>query len=99
LFKEPPKEFLREALVWSHATHENVLPLLGAARLRDSVALISPWMEGGDLTTYEKITSDARPEELFADVARGLAYLHKQGIVYGNVRGVRIIPILRTATC
>lgn len=68
--------------------HENILPLLGVARLRHSVALISPWMPGGDLRTYLKTYPNANRVELLADIARGLAYLHSQGIVYGNLRVV-----------
>ena len=67
------------------------MPLLGVARLRDTVALISPWMAEGNLRSYIRAHPEARPVELMADVACGLAYLHSLGIVYGNLRSVRLI--------
>lgn len=68
--------------------HENVIPLLGVARLRNTVALISPWMQEGDLKNYLRTHADASVIQLMADIACGLAYLHSQGIVYGNLRSV-----------
>jgi serine/threonine protein kinase len=71
--------------------HENVMPLLGVARLGKRVALISPWMPEGDLRKYFRTYPDANPVALMADVARGLAHLHSLGIVYGNLRPVRTL--------
>jgi serine/threonine protein kinase len=83
--------FLREAHVWSSAKHENVMPLLGVARLRNTVALVSPWMPAGDLKKYLLAHPGANVIGLMTDVACGLAYLHSQGMVYGNLRSVRTL--------
>ncbi|KAF8504106.1 kinase-like domain-containing protein [Gautieria morchelliformis] len=83
--------FLREAHVWSSAKHENVMPLLGVARLRNTVALISPWMPAGNLRKYLRAHPEANVLGLMADVACGLAYVHSQGIVYGNLRSSTIL--------
>jgi len=71
--------------------HDNVVPLLGVARLDDSVAFVSPWMHNGNLATNMKTYQDAHVEQLFADVACGLEHLHALGIVYGNPSSVRIL--------
>lgn len=85
-------EFVREAVLWSRAMHhDNVIPLLGVARLDGSVAFVSPWMHNGNLAIHLKVHQDAHVEQLFADVACGLAHLHDLDIVYGIPRSVRII--------
>ncbi|KAF8577546.1 kinase-like protein [Ramaria rubella] len=86
------EEFVREAVLWSRAMqHENVMPLLGIARLDESVAFVSPWMEEGDLTSYLKTHQNAHVEQLFTDVAHGLAHVHRCGIVYGILRASTIL--------
>ncbi|KAF8472414.1 kinase-like domain-containing protein [Gautieria morchelliformis] len=85
------REFVREAILWSRATHRNVVPLLGVARLDNSVAFVSLWMPGGELADYLILNQDAHVEQLFADVACGLAHLHTLGIVYGMLRSSTVL--------
>ncbi|KAG8739620.1 hypothetical protein FRC12_016257, partial [Ceratobasidium sp. 428] len=43
---------LREIVAWSKSRHENVLQLIGSAEYMDLVAMVSPWMANGCLSTY-----------------------------------------------
>lgn len=42
----------REIYAWSHCKHNNILPLVGFARFRNQIAMVSPWMENGPLPQY-----------------------------------------------
>ncbi|TFK41752.1 hypothetical protein BDQ12DRAFT_578358, partial [Crucibulum laeve] len=47
--------FSREAIIWSHLFHPNVLPFYGIYRLEDMygrLCLVSPWMENGNVIEY-----------------------------------------------
>ncbi|KAF8586717.1 kinase-like protein [Ramaria rubella] len=48
-------------------------------------------MSDGDLHKYMMGHPDANVLELMADVARGLAYVHSVGIVYGNLRMTTVL--------
>jgi hypothetical protein len=41
-----------ELYVWSKCQHPNVLGLIGVARYRNQLAMISPWMENGNLSRF-----------------------------------------------
>ncbi|KAF8507465.1 kinase-like domain-containing protein, partial [Hysterangium stoloniferum] len=87
-------DIAHEAHVWSLAMpHENVLPLLGVARLNNSVALISPWQPQGDLSTFLRDNPSANKIELLSGIARGLAHLHGRGIIYGYLTAVSNILV------
>ena len=49
--------FCREAIMWKHLTHPNIVSLLGVTPT--PFQLVSNWMSGGDLPEYIKNNSDA----------------------------------------
>ncbi|KAK1227557.1 hypothetical protein PQX77_009467 [Marasmius sp. AFHP31] len=89
------KRYLREALVWRHLKHQNVLPFLGIFYSKDDgqFCLISPWMDNGNLLQYLKTTRRAVIDHLVLayDVATGLAYLHGEEVVHGDLKGLNIL--------
>ena len=52
------QDFCREAVVWKHMVHQNVVPLLGIT-ISQQLQQISDWMPGGDLSKYIKKNPDA----------------------------------------
>ncbi|KAJ8083209.1 hypothetical protein PM082_009081 [Marasmius tenuissimus] len=92
------REYLREALVWRQLKHPNVLPFLGIFYLKDDrqFCLISPWMKNGNLLQYLKATERANVDHtaLVHDVAAGLAYLHGEKVVHGDLKGLNILITL-----
>ncbi|KAF9256242.1 hypothetical protein L218DRAFT_882187 [Marasmius fiardii PR-910] len=62
------KDFMREAIVWQQLKHPNVLPFIGMCYLsphtQQQLTLISPWMEGGNLTRFLKITPREQVDHL-----------------------------------
>ncbi|KDQ07854.1 hypothetical protein BOTBODRAFT_590033 [Botryobasidium botryosum FD-172 SS1] len=99
LRREPTHEdavrrLMREASVWRHLIHRNVLPFLGVYTLDSVPYLISPWMEYGHATDYVKGYPNADPLRLLADVADGIEYLHTfkpEPVIHGDLRGPNIL--------
>ncbi|KAF5353073.1 hypothetical protein D9758_008752 [Tetrapyrgos nigripes] len=90
------KEFLKEAIVWRQLDHPNVLPFLGLYFLdasKQRICLISPWMDNGNLNHYLADGSHGYTDRLTLayDVACGLAYLHGEKIIHGDLKGVNIL--------
>ncbi|KAF5326494.1 hypothetical protein D9611_000771 [Ephemerocybe angulata] len=96
------KAFTREAILWSHLSHENVLPFYGIHRLDDiagRMCLISPWMENGNIGEYLLQNPEAKRPVLASDVCSGLAYLHAQDIVHGDLKGANILVTRTGRAC
>ncbi|KAG6899285.1 hypothetical protein C0993_011612 [Termitomyces sp. T159_Od127] len=91
VIKDFMKRFSREAILWSQLRHLNVLPFYGLYWYKNQACLISPWMEKGDVTIYLKTEDNADPVSLVLDLTQGLRYLHKLGIVHGDVKGINTL--------
>jgi serine/threonine protein kinase len=46
------QSFCREGVVWKHLRHPNVLPLLGVTVSERRFAMVSEWMENGDINEF-----------------------------------------------
>ncbi|CAG7848317.1 SubName: Full=Uncharacterized protein {ECO:0000313/EMBL:CCA75738.1} [Serendipita indica DSM 11827] len=80
----------REIKVWAAVSHPNILPFLGYAReFGDFLTMVSPWCSLGDASSYLDTHRDIRFDEriqLLLDVCEGLAYLHKLGVIHGDLK-------------
>ncbi|KAG8951994.1 hypothetical protein FRC04_005327 [Tulasnella sp. 424] len=85
----------REIKIWAQLSHPNVLQFLGYhLNQRMSTAwLISPYIENGNLSQFIKNINLDSPLriKLIVDTARGLAYLHAQGICHGDMKPANIL--------
>jgi formylglycine-generating enzyme required for sulfatase activity/serine/threonine protein kinase len=54
------------------------------------VVAVMEYLEGGDFETYLK-TYPSHTDKLFVDILMGLSYLHKHGIVYGDLKPQNIL--------
>ena len=46
------QRFCREAVTWKHLRHPNVLPLLGVTVSESRFAMVSKWMEHGNINEF-----------------------------------------------
>uniref|UniRef100_A0A0W0EUD2 Protein kinase domain-containing protein n=1 Tax=Moniliophthora roreri TaxID=221103 RepID=A0A0W0EUD2_MONRR len=88
-------DYIREAIIWRQLKHPNVLPFVGIYYLdgsRTHLCLVSPWMERNLVEFLKNATPDDIDHEmLIFDIARGLAYLHSEKVVHGDLKGVNIL--------
>ena len=48
------QRFCREGVTWKHLRHPNILPLLGVTLNEQRFALVSEWMENGNINEFIK---------------------------------------------
>ncbi|KAJ7224696.1 kinase-like domain-containing protein [Mycena pura] len=98
------REFLREALIWQQLRHENILPFLGVALpaslgFKDIsgpsrlLCMVSPWMQNGTICELRRLNGAQNiniPRRII-EISEGLAYLHSEGIIHGDLRGSNIL--------
>ncbi|KAF9784798.1 kinase-like domain-containing protein [Thelephora terrestris] len=87
------KELCREIIGWKHLSHPNILPLLGVSVSLDpdSFRILTRWMINGNITEYARSNPEVNRLQLLFEVASGVAYLHKLGVVHGDLKGANIL--------
>ncbi|TFK19396.1 kinase-like protein [Coprinopsis marcescibilis] len=88
------KALAKEITIWGHLDDLHVLPLYGICEVEDSswpLGMVSPWQESGNITHYLIHNPDVNRICLVADVASGVAYLHEQNIIHGDLKGMNIL--------
>ncbi|KAH8080722.1 kinase-like domain-containing protein [Cristinia sonorae] len=86
-----------EALVWQHLRHQHILPFLGVDInvFAPYHCMVSPWMENGNIMQCISSLSEKQVNLPFnrwiRQIAQGLAYLHDQHVVHGDLRGANIL--------
>ena len=58
------QRFCREAVAWKHLRHPNILPLLGVTVGEQRFAMVSEWMENGNINKFIKRNRHANRAEL-----------------------------------
>ncbi|CAE6522165.1 unnamed protein product [Rhizoctonia solani] len=81
------RQSAHELHIWSKCNHPNVLPLLGFAEWEGQFAMISPWMEGGDVRAFIHANPNT-PDRLnmCLQIANGLSYFHENHMVHGDLK-------------
>ncbi|KAF8810901.1 kinase-like protein [Phlegmacium glaucopus] len=75
-------------VTWSNLSHDNLLPLLGISMdFGRFPAFVTSWTTNGLLSEYIKSDEEYDKMQLVVGVARGVAYLHSEGIVHSDIRG------------
>ncbi|TDL22518.1 kinase-like protein [Rickenella mellea] len=89
------RSFCRETILWQKFDNANVLPFYGICEdiFRPKLAMVSPWMENGDMIKYLKHNPGVDRRNLVLGVAEGLQYLHsfKPTVVHGDLRAANVV--------
>ncbi|CAE7202790.1 unnamed protein product [Rhizoctonia solani] len=85
------KDAARELYIWSKCKHPNVLELIGVTQHRNLIAMVSPWMDNGDLSRFLHKHPETDRYNLCTQIADGVAYLHQENVVHGDLKGANIL--------
>jgi len=58
------QRFCKEVVTWRTLRHPNVLPLIGVMMTETQFAMVSDWMENGNINEFVKANPDANRLEL-----------------------------------
>ncbi|KAG6905271.1 hypothetical protein DXG01_003775 [Tephrocybe rancida] len=85
------KAVFHEILVWSPLSHPAILPLYGIYLFQKTIALVSPWMENGNMCAFLNKHKDSNRVVLALGVAQGLKFLHENGTIHSDLKGPNIL--------
>ncbi|KAF8608177.1 kinase-like protein [Ceratobasidium sp. AG-I] len=91
IYNDNLKHTARELHTWSKCDHPGILPLLGMARFRGRIAMVSPLMLNGRLDFYIARNPSINRIEIAIQIAEALAYLHKKGIIHGDMKAANVL--------
>ncbi|KAH8101162.1 kinase-like domain-containing protein [Cristinia sonorae] len=89
----------RESLLWSIAIHDHVVPFLGISEdpFDGALCMVSPWMDNGSVLQRWVSRTSSTGSNTLAELRQlhqsvlGLAYLHEEGIVHGDLHAGNIL--------
>ena len=58
------QKLCREAIAWKYLQHPNILPLLGVTLAERQFAMVSEWMEDGNISDFIRENPDVNRNEL-----------------------------------
>jgi len=93
------QKFCREAIACKHLQHPNILPLLGVTLAERRFAMVSEWMENGNINDFIQKNPTVNRTKLLAGVAKGLKYMHDLRVVHGDLKGANILISQDCRTC
>ncbi|CAE6452939.1 unnamed protein product [Rhizoctonia solani] len=76
--------------IWAKCNHPNIVPLIGEATVRGQVAAVYEWLTYGSVLDYLKRHPTADRHQLSAKICDGVAYLHANNIIHGNLKGSQV---------
>ncbi|KAG8795253.1 hypothetical protein FRC12_016600 [Ceratobasidium sp. 428] len=85
------KRAARELYTWFTLSHPNIAKLLGMAVFQGRIAMISPWITPGNFYKFIDGFPEADRMDLCLQVAAGLAYLHANQVVFGDLKAQNVL--------
>ncbi|TDL23494.1 kinase-like protein [Rickenella mellea] len=90
------RRLIRETLNWHKLRHPNILPLYGICHekiecIPDFPALISPYCANGNINDFLSTRPTTNKLRIICQISDGLAYLHANQVVHGDLKGSNIL--------
>ncbi|KAG8796439.1 hypothetical protein FRC12_022921 [Ceratobasidium sp. 428] len=86
------KHTARELSTWAKLKNDNILELFGLAIFRNCLAMVSPWMELGNVHHAIKINPNLDRYRLCKQLATVIKYLHEvENVIHGDIKGENIL--------
>ncbi|KAI0735519.1 kinase-like domain-containing protein [Earliella scabrosa] len=88
----PRSSFLEQVTFWMNLSHPNVLNLFGASL--DGRFCVVPFYGNGSLLPYLKSLPSLESVDMLKmvhEIARGMAYLHSEGVVHGALKAANVL--------
>ncbi|CAE6497506.1 unnamed protein product, partial [Rhizoctonia solani] len=85
------KHAAHELYIWSKCKHPNILELIGMAKFRNQITMVSPWMEDGNLQSFLPQHSELDRCKMCVQISDSISYLHSQGVVHGDIKGDNVL--------
>lgn len=86
-------EFTREAQILSHLRNSFIVPFYGACLEEGHACLVMEYLPLGSLDRYltKNPLTLVQQKQIAKDITQGLQYLHKKGLVHGDLRSANIL--------
>ncbi|KAG8924951.1 hypothetical protein FRC02_010079 [Tulasnella sp. 418] len=80
----------REQSFWRKLSHENIARFIGCIE-NPRPGLVSIWYDNGTLERHIMESTSPNRLDLLSGCANGLSYLHKEGLIHGDIRPVNVL--------
>ncbi|KAG8733278.1 hypothetical protein FRC11_007454 [Ceratobasidium sp. 423] len=86
------RDVLSRAYRWKNCGHHrNIHELLGLTMFQDGIGLVLSWASNGNVREYLRITPNADRLHLCVQICEGVSYLHRVGMVHGDIKGANVL--------
>ncbi|QRV97549.1 kinase domain protein [Ceratobasidium sp. AG-Ba] len=86
------KRASRELAAWSKLEHNNVLAFLGLALFNGRLAMVSPWVEPGNVIAVLSQDPTLDRYRLNTQLASAIVYLHRDAnVIHGDLKGDNVL--------
>ncbi|KAH7338207.1 kinase-like domain-containing protein [Rhizoctonia solani] len=77
-----------EVFIWSRCNHPNILKFTGVTQYQGQIAIVSHPGGKKNLGLYLPLASDVNLCAVCAQIADGIAYMHDEQLVHGDIRAI-----------
>jgi serine/threonine-protein kinase CTR1 len=84
-------QFVREIRIMSRLHHPNITALYGATLELNHPCLVMEYLESSLFDTLKRVLTSERQKSIALDIARGLHYLHGQGVIHRHLKSTNIL--------
>jgi serine/threonine protein kinase len=87
------REFTREAQILSRLRNPFIVPFYGACLEEGHACLVMEYLPLGSLHDYlpKNLLTLVQKKQIAEDISKGLQYLHKKGLIHGDLRSANIL--------